>query len=168
MAVPSRPPSQGGADLALEIGIDDPGASDIVALVQAHLAEMHGQSPLEHVHAMEPEALRADGVQFYSARCAGELVAIGALKLVGPGHVEIKSMRTADRWRRRGAGACMLAHLLEVARAQGYKRVSLETGTKEYFAPARALYAKAGFVPCAPFASYTDNPYSVCMTMELF
>jgi putative acetyltransferase len=151
----------------IEIGPDDPCAADVVSLLCAHLAEMHGQSPPEHVHAMAAEALGADDVQFYSARCAGELVAIGALKVVGPGHVEIKSMRTAHDWRRRGVGAGMLAHLIEAARAQGYRRVSLETGTMEYFAPARAMYAKAGFVRCPPFASYTDNPYSVCLTMEL-
>ena len=54
-----------------------------------------------------------------------------------------------------------------VAEARGYQRVSLETGTMDAFGPARALYRKAGFRPCAPFGPYTVNPYSVCMTMAL-
>jgi hypothetical protein len=29
------------------------------------------------------------------------------------------------------------------------------------------MYAAAGFVPCPPFAEYTANPYSTCMTIEL-
>jgi len=54
-----------------------------------------------------------------------------------------------------------------VAGARGYQRVSLETGAMDAFAPARALYLKAGFTPCAPFGQYTVNPYSVCMTLAL-
>ena len=35
------------------------------------------------------------------------------------------------------------------------------------FAPARALYAQAGFLPCAPFGDYRISPNSVCMTLWL-
>jgi putative acetyltransferase len=58
-------------------------------------------------------------------------------------------------------------HLLAVAADRGYRRVSLETGTMDRFTAARSLYAKAGFVPCPPFANYTDNPHSTCMTIGL-
>ncbi len=61
----------------------------------------------------------------------------------------------------------MLDHLLAVARARGYARVSLETGTMGAFAPARALYAGAGFVVCEPFVGYGPSVNSVCMTLEL-
>lgn len=46
-------------------------------------------------------------------------------------------------------------------------RVSIETGTQAAFAPARALYAQAGFEPCEPFGEYTKNPNSTCMTRSL-
>jgi len=61
----------------------------------------------------------------------------------------------------------MLTHLLGVARARGCRRVSLETGTMEAFAPARALYESAGFVPCAPFAGYQPSEDNLFMTLEL-
>lgn len=150
-----------------EIGPDDPLAPDVAALIESHLVDMHGQSPPEHVHALQSQALAQMGVQFFSARSRAELVAIGALKAIGPDHAELKSMRTAPAWRRRGVGAQILAHLLAVAREQGFARASLETGTMDYFAPARAMYHKAGFVVCPPFGAYTDNPYSVCMTIAL-
>jgi putative acetyltransferase len=61
----------------------------------------------------------------------------------------------------------MVDHILAFAAERNYTRVSLETGTMAAFAPARLLYSKAGFVPCEPFGTYTDNPISTCMTIEL-
>jgi putative acetyltransferase len=58
----------------------------------------------------------------------------------------------------------MLLHLVDLARTMGLERVSLETGSWEYFAPARALYRAHGFVECAPFGDYRSDPNSVFMT----
>ena len=46
-------------------------------------------------------------------------------------------------------------------------RVSLETGSWDYFAPARALYAGEGFVECGAFGEYREDPNSVFMTREV-
>ncbi|MFN8010303.1 MAG: GNAT family N-acetyltransferase [Holophagaceae bacterium] len=85
----------------------------------------------------------------------------------GVSHGEIKSMRTAQAHRGKGVGSAMLAHILGEARARGYARVSLETGSQAEFEPARRLYAAAGFVPCPPFGSYREDPNSVFMTLAL-
>ena len=53
------------------------------------------------------------------------------------------------------------------AEQRGYTRVSLETGSMEFFRPARALYASFGFAPCPPFADYREDPNSVFMTKAL-
>ena len=63
--------------------------------------------------------------------------------------------------------ATTLRHLLHVAADMGCTRVSLETGSMDAFAPARALYTRFGFVACAPFGDYREDPYSVCMTRML-
>ena len=42
--------------------------------------------------------------------------------------------------------------------------LSLETGSQDFFAPARALYAAHGFVPCPPFGHYVDDPNSTYLT----
>lgn len=76
-------------------------------------------------------------------------------------------MRTAQTHLRRGVAARMLDHILAEARRRGYARLSLETGSMDYFAPARALYARAGFSPCGPFGDYVDDPNSVFMTRAL-
>jgi hypothetical protein len=61
----------------------------------------------------------------------------------------------------------MLTHLLEAARTRGLRRVSLETGTTAAFAPARALYRRAGFILCGPFAGYQPSDDNLFMTLEL-
>ena len=82
-------------------------------------------------------------------------------------HAELKSMRTDPARRGEGIASQMLTHLVEDARSRGVRRISLETGSMEFFAPARRFYAAAGFVECPPFGSYVDDPHSVFMTLEL-
>jgi len=106
-------------------------------------------------------------VTFYSLRADGELLGIGAIKQLDLEHGEIKSMHTAQAARGRGVGRAVLGHLLDVARSRGYRRVSLETGTMAEFAPARALYASAGFIACGPFAGYQPSEDNCFMTLPL-
>jgi len=146
---------------------DDPGSPDALALIEGHLAFARANSPPEDVHALEVTGLRDRDVTFFGIRNGNELVCTGALKQLDEGHGEIKSMHTAEGARERDVGRAMLDHLLAVARARRYGRVSLETGTMAAFAPARARYAAAGFVVCEPFAGYGAGVNSVYMTLEL-
>ncbi len=151
----------------LVIAADDPSADDVRALLAVHLRFSHDVTPAGHVHALDVDGLRDPAVAFFSARRGGELLGVGALKHLDDAHGELKSMHTAAAARGQGVGRAMVEHLLAVARGRGYRRVSLETGTMDEFAPARALYERTGFVPCPPFGAYTVNPYSTCMTLEL-
>jgi putative acetyltransferase len=151
----------------LVFAVEDPGGADVVALLEQHLAHSHANSPPEHVHALDVRGLLDERVTFVTARAEGELAAVGALKELDPTHGELKSMHTREGLRGRGIGRALLGHLLALARHRGYERVSLETGTMDAFAPARAMYRSAGFVPCEPFDVYTDNPYSTCMSLAI-
>ena len=73
-------------------------------------------------------------------------------------------MHTASDARRRGIANAMLLHIIDAARAAGMRRLSLETGSWDYFAAARALYEKHGFVVGGPFGEYPLDPSSVFMT----
>jgi len=106
-------------------------------------------------------------VTFFAARLHGTLLGVGALKELDPLHGELKSMHTVESARRQGVGLAMVEHLLSVAAIRHYERVSLETGTMPYFAPARKLYETIGFVQCEPFADYTTNPHSICMSIAV-
>lgn len=152
--------------MTLAIAPDDPRSPDVRALLTRHLELMHEQSPPEDVHALDVDALTAPHVTFLSARDGDDrtLLGVGALAEIAPGHGEIKSMHTAAAARRRGVAGALLDHLLGLADARGYARVSLETGAEDGFAAARALYARAGFAACPPFGSYRESVSSVFLT----
>ena len=149
------------------VSVEDPRADDVRLLLERHLTFAHEVTPSDHVHALDVDRLLDPAVTFFAARRAGDLLGVGALKELDPSHAEIKSMHTAAAARRQGVARAIVEHLLGVARERGYARVSLETGTDEEFVAARSLYAGLGFTPCVPFAEYTVNPYSTCMTIEL-
>jgi putative acetyltransferase len=150
-----------------QISVDDPRAPDVVDLLQRHLAFAHSHSPPQDVHALGLDGLLDAAVTFFSFRRDGQLLAVGALKQLDRHHAELKSMHTAQAARGRGIGRAMVEYLIGVARERGCRRVSLETGTMAAFAPARSLYASAGFEPCAPFGDYHPSLNSTCMTLAL-
>ena len=147
--------------------VDDPRRDDIQAVLEQHLAFSRAVTPAPGVHALALEGLLDPAVTFFSALLAGELVGVGALKQLDETHGELKSMHTVRTARRQGIGVALVEHLLSVAADRNYRRVSLETGVMDAFAPARSLYAKLGFKPCPPFGQYIGSPTSVCMTIEL-
>ena len=149
------------------IARDDPRAEDVRALLERHVAFALAQTPPEDSHALDADALVEPGVTFFSFRRDGNLLAVGALKALDPDHAEVKSMHTVEAARGQGIGRAMVDHLVAVARERGCSRVSLETGTGAVFAPARSLYAGAGFQPCEPFGDYRRTDNNFYMTMSL-
>ncbi|TQM85356.1 putative acetyltransferase [Saccharothrix saharensis] len=161
---PLRGPSAG---LVLTIEPDDLTRRPVRDLITEHLADMYATSPAEGVHALDHVELREPGVSFWTAWSEGVLLGCGALKELSPVEGEVKAMRTRPEARGRGVAARLLAFLVEQARGRGYRRLNLETGTQDFFAPARRLYARHGFVPCPPFADYRPDPTSEFMTLDL-
>jgi len=151
----------------LKIHIDKAEDARVIALLEAHLALMRASSPPESVFALDLEGLRASDVTFWTMWQGEAVVSCGALRELSSDHGEIKSMHTAKAHRGKGAGARMLEHVMAEARARGYHRVSLETGSVDIFLPAQRLYERYGFEFCEAFAPYQPNPFSVFMTQEL-
>jgi putative acetyltransferase len=149
------------------IAIDDPRARDVRELLGRHLAFAADHSPPQDMHALDVDALAGPGVTFFSYRRDGELLGVAALKRLDDGHAELKSMHTARTARGAGVARALLEHLLAFARDRGFRRVSLETGSQPAFAPARSLYASAGFAECEPFGDYSPSRASTFMTLPL-
>lgn len=139
----------------------------LATFLSAHLADMEPTAPPESRHALDLGALQRDGVRLWTAHADDELVGTVALADLAPGHAELKSMRTAPTHRSQGVASRLLAHALEDARRRGTTRVSLETGSSDFFAAARALYRRAGFIDTAPFGEYREDPHSVYLTTSL-
>jgi putative acetyltransferase len=148
----------------VEGGLDDP---RVIDLLNTHLARARAETAPGSAHALDLSGLRSPEVTFWSAWEGDSLAGVGALKRLTDDHGEVKSMHTAESMRRQGVGAAILRHIIAAARARGMSRVSLETGSWPYFAPARALYERHGFVECPPFADYRPDPNSVFMTLVL-
>jgi putative acetyltransferase len=151
----------------VRIAEDDPREPDVQSLLARHRDFALAQTPPEHSFALDVAGLLDPAITFFSCREDSKLLGIGAIKRLDREHAEIKSMHTAEAARGRGIGRAMLSHLLGIARSRGFRRVSLETGTMAAFAPARALYASAGFVPCGAFGDYRPSQDNCFMTLAL-
>ncbi|UFS96948.1 GNAT family N-acetyltransferase [Nocardia huaxiensis] len=151
----------------MRIAVDDLTRPAVIALLEAHVAEMLDNSPEQSMHALDVAALRKPDITFWSIWDGDELAGCGALKELDPTHAEIKSMRTAAAFQGRGVASLLLRHILEEAHARGYTRLSLETGASDFYRPAVRLYERHGFDRCGPFADYAEDPHSLFMTKAL-
>ena len=139
----------------------------VVDLLHSHLTNSQTYSRPGSSHALDVKGLLSPDITFWTAWDGDSLAAIGALKQMSEHHGEVKSMHTVEAARRKGVGSAMLKHIISVARSHGISRLSLETGSWDYFRPAAALYRKHGFIECPPFARYVPDPNSIFMTLDL-
>jgi putative acetyltransferase len=153
--------------ISLTIREDDLTDEAVAELLQSHWASATASSPEGSAHALKLDELRQPEITLWSAWHGEALAGCAALRELSKSHAEIKSMRTAPEFLRKGVAASLLHHIIAIASERGYQRLSLETGKNEAFAAARALYSRFGFSPCAPFGNYLDDGFSVCMTCEL-
>jgi putative acetyltransferase len=143
-----------------EIRQDDLESEAVRRLLALHLAGMLAASPPEFSFALDLSGLKAPGMTVWSVWDGEALAGIGALKILGDGAGEVKSMRTAPTHLRRGVAAQLLEHIIGEARRRGLERLSLETGSTAEFGPALALYRKRGFQDGEPFADYRPSDFN--------
>lgn len=152
----------------MTIARESPQRPDLALLFARHTADMHADTPPESIHMLDAADLDAPDIWFFVLRDAeGKPVGMGAFKRIDNGHAEVKSMHILTEARGQGLSRRMLDHLIKAAQAQGFTRLSLETGVQPTFIAARALYEKAGFSECPPFEGYSPDPNSVFMTRRL-
>jgi len=151
----------------MEIKIDDLSGGEVVSLLEEHLADMYATSPAESVHALDVEALKSPNITFFSAWIENSIAGCIAIKTLSDSDAEIKSMRTAQSLRGKGVASILLEHAINFAKENGYTRISLETGTQDFFLPARKLYKKYGFQECGPFSTYELDPNSLFMMLNI-
>ena len=146
---------------------DDLASAPVRDLLRLHLEHMHASSPPGSVFALDLSGLRAPDVTVWTAWCDDAVAGIAALKDLGDGTGELKSMRTHPAFLRRGVAAALLEHIIAVARARGMTCLSLETGSGPAFEPALALYRRRGFVVGAAFAHYQPSDFNQFLHLPL-
>lgn len=162
-----RPSRQHGIALDVDIREDDLTGPESQALVRLHLEGMHASSPPGHVFALDLSGLQAPGVTFWTAWREGAVCGMAALKRLGDGAGELKSMRTHPNHLRRGVAAALLEHAIAAARAEGLRRLSLETGRGPAFEPALALYRRRGFANGGAFGDYEPSDFNQFLHLDL-
>lgn len=150
-----------------DIRADDLSGEAVRDLLAFHLAGMHANSPPGSVFALDFSGLKAPGVSVWTAWRGGRVAGIGALKELGDGTGEIKSMRTHPGFLRQGVGAALLEHIIAEARKRGLRRLSLETGSGPAFEPALALYRKRGFTNGEAFSDYERSSFNQFLHLVL-
>ena len=134
-------------------------------LLKKHFIELRSVSPEGSTHVLDIEGLKDDTIKFWSLWEDDHLIGCGALKFLDEEHGEFKSIRLADKFRKKGNGVKIIKHLIEEAKKLNIKKISLETGAGNFFKPARELFALCGFKKCEPFAHYKKDLNSVYMSM---
>jgi putative acetyltransferase len=149
-----------------EVREDDLSGDATLRLLALHLAEMHANSPPDSVYALDLSGLKAPDITVWSVWEGDEVVGIGALKELGNGSGEVKSMRTHPDHLRRGVATLLLDHIATEAKLRGLTRLSLETGSGPAFEPALALYRKYGFVDGEAFSDYEPSAFNQFLHLQ--
>jgi len=139
----------------------------VIDLLQTHVTRARAETARGSAHALDLTALQSQDIVLWTIWDNETLLGTGALKRLSADHGEVKSMYTVPSVRGKGFGSAMMRHMITAARASGMSCLSLETGSWEYFRPARAFYKRHGFVECPPFGDYALDPNSVFLSLEL-
>ena len=146
---------------SIEGNFDHPKVNE---LLKNHFIELRAASPEGSVHVLDIPGLKIPSIKFWSLWKDDQLMGCGALKFLEKDHGEFKSIRVHDNFRKKGNGIKVINHLIDEAKKLEIKRLSIETGAGEFFAPARKLFNKCGFKPCPPFAHYKEDINSLYLT----
>jgi len=134
-------------------------------LLKKHFVELRSVSPEGSTHVLDIEGLKDPSIKFWSLWENDELIGCGALKFLDKEHGEFKSIRLANKFRKKGNGIKIIKHLIGEAKKLNVKKISLETGAGIFFKPARELFVLCGFKTCEPFAHYKKDINSVYLSM---
>lgn len=150
--------------LIKEVDTSDP---DLIALIATHKQYCVDQTPQGSGHAVAPTKENLSHIRYWLAYREDDAVGCIGLKQIEDGHAEIKTMHVRSTERGGGIGASLVENVQVIAKENGMRQLSLETGCGDGFAASRRLYERSGFRPCPPFGDYANDPFSYCMTLSL-
>ena len=147
---------------SIEGNFDNP---EVHKLLIKHFIELRSVSPEGSTHVLDIDGLKDPSIKFWSLWEKNDLMGSGALKFLDKEHGEFKSIRVSDKFRGNGNGLKVINHLISEAKKLNIVKLSLETGSGDFFLTARKLFVKCGFEACKPFSHYKNDINSTYMTM---
>jgi peptidoglycan/LPS O-acetylase OafA/YrhL/GNAT superfamily N-acetyltransferase len=156
---PDGPPQDGPELLAPDIRQVEWDHPDAAALRAAQESEIRDRYEVDEPEpGVHPSA--ADMTCFFVAYVDGEPAACGGMRAIDAEHGEIKRMYVVPEHRGHGLAQAILRTLENDARARGWNRVVLETGTKQ--PEAQRLYEREGYTSIPLFGDYVGETTSLC------
>ena len=149
---------------SIEGNFDNP---EVHRLLTKHFIELRAASPEGSAHVLDIPGLKVPSIKFWSLWQNEVLMGCGALKFLDQEHGEFKSIRIHDDFRNMGNGINVINHLIYEAKKLNIKKISIETGSGDFFKPARRLFKRCGFKVCDPFAYYKEDINSVYLAKSL-
>ena len=140
---------------------------EVDELLNKHFIELKSVSPEGSTHVLDIPGLKVPSIKFWSLWENEQIIGCGALKFLDENHGEFKSIRIADSFRKNGLGVKIIDHLINEAKKLNIKKISIETGSGDFFLSARKLFQKCGFKSCKPFAHYKEDPNSCYFTLDI-
>jgi GNAT superfamily N-acetyltransferase len=145
-----------------------PVAQDLIARLVAELSERYPEDEGEEAASFRPADAVGPRRIFVVAWFGSDAVGCGALRPLpgaNPAVGELKRMYVAPASRGQGIGREILQDLESHARSFDYRRLVLETGTRQ--PEAVALYEHSGYAPIPKYPPYENSPRSLCFGKDL-
>ncbi len=153
--------------MSFTIAAETPLQDDVRNLVAALNAWALTQTPREFCHHMTVEQMAEGDTTLFVARDDGFAIGMGALRRHRDSLGEVKRMFTQPEARGRGIGQAIVAEIVKLARAEGYRRLVLETGATPGFSSAWRIYEGHGFQRCSAVLDYPDTPHNIFYSKDL-
>ena len=141
--------------------IDPCEAAGLIQNLDSYLSALY---PAESNHLESIEDLGKDNVRMFGLKIEGEIVSMGAVKLMDT-YGELKRIYAAPEFRGRKLASAIMAVLESEIRKNHLDFARLETGIHQ--PEALSLFKKHGYVTCPPFGDYVEDPLSLFMEKQL-
>ena len=106
----------------IEIRLADPAAPELREMLEAHMRHAAAHCPEDVNYALDAQALRDSGVEFWAAFHEERAVGCGGLLALGDGTAEVKTVHIVEDMRGRGLARQIMVHLAEEAQYGGSAR----------------------------------------------
>jgi len=144
--------------MSFTIAPESPLTDEVRALVEALNAYTYQLTPAEFRHHMSVEQMAApDTIVFIARDEIGAAIGMGALRRHERAG-EVKRMFVSPSARGAGLGGAILDAIEARARAEGFPKLVLETGSN--FDAAKRVYERAGFVACDAVLDYPPSAWN--------
>lgn len=134
------------------VGASHPDLRALIARLDAYLLACY---PVEEIHGLDLEDPAMAEVTFVVAFCGGVPAGCGALRPLGTECIELKRFFVDPAFRRQGLASRILGFLEQQAWERGYRKIRLETGTRQ--PEAEQLYRKFGYIEIEAYGEYSNE-----------